>query len=99
MDRMNKIGKAQKSHIYRSCNRFSKQETKIEQLEQDLKDTVDSKLEEALGNIFKNDKKIESEVQNVVKILRKSRQQQIEYEWQLTQHQQNANQFELEAEN
>lgn len=73
MDRMNKIGKAQKSHIYRSCNRFSKQETKIEQLEQDLKDTVDSKLEEALGNIFKNDKKIESEVQNVVKILRKSK--------------------------
>lgn len=46
----------------RTLNRFYKLEAKIKQMEQDIDETIDAKIEEALHKLFGKDEDFESKV-------------------------------------
>lgn len=49
----------------RTSNPITGLETKINQIEQDLEGTVDSKIEEAFNNLFENDENFASKVKEL----------------------------------
>lgn len=67
--RINEMSIPQKKLMDRTSNWITELETKIEQLEQDFEDTLVSKIEEAVENLFEKDESFESKVHDTVKSL------------------------------
>lgn len=69
MEGVNNTSIVQKTLIGHTLNLITELESKMEQKEQCLEDIVDSKIEEALDDLFYSDGNSESEVQDAVKAL------------------------------
>lgn len=60
IDRVEKMSIAQKTIMDRTPTRIAELKTKIEQMEGDLEDTIDTKIEEALEELFDLNKNFKS---------------------------------------